>query len=138
MREIVFRAKHYKTKQWVYGIPFRNPVNGLDNDAYHPQIIPEINKMHSTIDSCSVIEETISQYTGLTDKHGTKIFEGDICHFYGGECYNGCWEANHTCIIEINHECLWYLENAENVEIIGNIYDNPELLGGTDNECKKV
>ena len=144
MREILFRAKHYKTKQWVYGIPFRNPVNGLDNDAYHPQIIPEINKMHSTIDSCSVIEETISQYTGLIDKNGTKIFEGDIVR------YNDTIHKVIFCTINgsaffgitmPDRGEIWNFDGitcANKMEVIGNIHDNPELLGGADDECKKV
>ncbi|MBR1724029.1 MAG: hypothetical protein IJ723_03300, partial [Ruminococcus sp.] len=77
-----------------------------------------------------VIPETVGEYTGLTDKNGVKIFEGDICHFYGGDYYSGGWEVNRVRTIEINAECLWYLENAEYIKIIGNIHDNPELLEG--------
>lgn len=136
MREILFRAKHYKTKQWVYGIPFRNPVNGLDNDGYYPQIIPEINKMHSTIDRCSVIEETISQFTGLTDKCGTKIFEGDIVR------YNDTIHKVIFCTINgsaffgitmPDRGEIWNFDGitcANRMEVIGNIHDDPELIGG--------
>lgn len=86
MREILFRAKHYRTKQWVYGIPFKNPLRGSE-DAYYPQIIPEIHGVHSTVNSCSIIEETIGQYTGMVDCNNTKIFEGDIIQ--DGNCeYN--------------------------------------------------
>ena len=139
MREIVFRAKHYRTKQWVYGIPFRNPVNGLDNDAYYPQIIPEINKMHSTIDSCSVIEETISQYTGLTDKNGTKIFEGDILqNASNGKTAVVQWFSEHSAFMlwcKSENQVYWLYDNDyHNIEVIGNIYDNPELLGGADDD----
>lgn len=139
MREIVFRAKYYKTKQWVYGIPFRNPVNGLDNDAYYPQIIPEINKMHSTIDSCSVIEETISQYTGLTDKNGTKIFEGDVLrNASNGKAAVVQWFSEHSAFMlwcKSENQVYWLYDNDfHNIEVIGNIYDNPELLGGADDD----
>ena len=134
MREILFRGQTRRKGEkvrmdgtpvesnWVYG----GVLQGTGDFSIIYQTKPSIEKK-------PVYTNTLGQYTGLIDKHGTKIFEGDICHFYGGEYYDGCWEANHTCVIEINHECLWYLENAENVEIIGNIYDNPELIGGKNN-----
>lgn len=139
MREILFRAKHYRTKQWVYGIPFRNPVNGLDNDAYYPQIIPEINKMHSTIDSCSVIEETISQYTGLPDKCGTKIFEGDILqNVSNGKTAVVQWFSEHSAFMlwcKSENQVYWlYDNNFSDIEVIGNIYDNSELLKDGESE----
>ena len=133
MREILFRAKHYKTKQWVYGIPFRNPVNGLDNDAYYPQIIPEINKMHSTIDRCSVIEETISQYTGLTDKKGTKIFEGDIVE-YQGKRYSINYLLHYARFSAVKPNTVFCVFAYQHGEVIGNIYDNPELLKDGESE----
>lgn len=120
MREILFRGKRTDTKEWVEGMAFPHDNNRVTMFRQH--------SVDGVLTGEEVDPETVGQFTGFIDKNGTKIFEDDICHFYGGECYNGCWEANHTCIIEINHECLWYLENAENVEIIGNIYDNPELL----------
>lgn len=133
MRKILFRAKHYKTKQWVYGIPFRNPVNGLDNDGYYPQIIPEINKMHSTIDRCCVIEETISQYTGLTNNNDTKIFEGDIIqNVTEGKTAVVQWFSEYSAFMlwcKSENKVYWlYDNNFSNIEVIGNIYDNPELL----------
>lgn len=75
-----------------------------------------------------VVLKTIGQYIDFTDENDTKIFEGDICHFYGGDYYSRHWEANHVCEIKICHACLWYIENAEHMEVIGNIYNNPKLL----------
>lgn len=135
MREILFRAKYYRTKQWVYGIPFKNPLRGSES-AYYPQIIPEVHGVHSTVDSCSIIEETIGQYTGMVDCNGTKIFEGDIIQ--DGNCeYN-------KYVVEYSPERGGYLPFAHGDgcgccetatlhdstchTVIGNIYDNPELL----------
>jgi uncharacterized phage protein (TIGR01671 family) len=147
MREILFRAKNYRTKQWVYGIPFKNPLRGSE-DAYYPQIIPEVNGVHSTINSCSIIEETIGQFTGLTDKNGVKIFEGDIVK---GTAYSGKFVGIIVWIDEIGGFGVRYRKRQEatawenssilkcaskgrtdefTAEIIGNIYDNPELIGG--------
>lgn len=72
---------------------------------------------------------TLIQYTGLKDKNGKEIYESDI--LYCLKCYyrlerhnNGCYE-----LYEIGTEKMFILENElHTVEIIGNIYENPELL----------
>lgn len=127
MREILFRGKEFDSEKWVEGgiVQTENwtsifTVSDFEGTYWEPP--------SSELNEVGVMPETVGQFTGLTDKKGKKIYEGDICHFYGGLFYGGSWEANHICAIEINNECLHYLENAENVEVIGNIYDNPELL----------
>jgi uncharacterized phage protein (TIGR01671 family) len=120
VREILFRGKKIYTKEWTEGAAFPHDNNMVAIFSQHPMDGSPVGK--------EVYPETVGQFTGFVDKNGTKIFEGDICHFYGGEYYCGCWEANHICAIKINSGCLCYLENVDNVEIIGNIYDNPELL----------
>ena len=121
MREILFRGKRIDTMEWIEGVAFPHDNNKVTMLSQHP--------MDGSLVGKEVDPETVGQFTGFIDKNGAKIFEDDICHFYGGEYYQGCWEANDICIIKINCNCLWYLENAENVEVIGNIYDNPELCG---------
>lgn len=130
MREILFRAKHYRTKQWVYGIPFKNPLRRSE-DAYYPQIIPEAHGVHNTVNSCSIIEETIGQFTGLTDKNGVKIFEGDIVYVpdeeeagvvaWDDESARFTIELTGLLIDFDNYSAIY-------TEVIGNIYDNPELV----------
>ena len=103
-----------------------------------------------------VIPETVGEYTGLTDKNGKKIFEGDIVkcsdvdHCYYTEEKTEFWgvikfeegafgiATKETLMISLDNWCendnfvsLWELEWNEyidNVEIVGNIHDNPELL----------
>ena len=126
MREILFRGKRTDTKKWIEGVAFSHDNNKVTMLSQHP--------MDGSLVGKEVDPETVGQFTGFIDKNGTKIFEDDICHFYGGEYYLGCWEANHICAIKINAGCLCYLENTDNVEIIGNIYDNSDLLGGADDD----
>jgi uncharacterized phage protein (TIGR01671 family) len=129
MRDILFRAKRIDNGEWVYGYYIKTH-DYLDNREIH--LIVRIDSTsfpaNEITDVNEVNLETLGQYTGLTDKNGVKIFEGDICHFYGGEYYSGYWEINYTGKIEIDADSLWYLDNAEFVEIIGNVYDNSELL----------
>lgn len=76
MREILFRGKQADSGKWVYGF-----ISGLNDDEYG---IPMT--MNDTECLCDIIVNpiTVGQYTGLTDKNGRRVFEGDICWFYGG------------------------------------------------------
>lgn len=129
MREILFRAKHYRTKQWVYGIPFKNPLRGRE-DVYYPQIIPEVHGVHSTVNSCSIIKETIGQFTGLFDKNGVRIFEGDIVYVPDEEEAGAvAWDDESARFTIELPGLLIDFDNysAIHMEVIGNIYDNPGL-----------
>ncbi len=88
-----------------------------------------------------VIPETIGQFTGLLDKNGNKIFEDDIIKtkFYGKDTGNGVNFNDYDYFRVVYHEASFCIENAtrrfvitsesaKRFEIIGNIYDNPELL----------
>ena len=133
MREILFRGKRVDNGEWVYGLLCRvgntyANIRRTDTEVLY-----------------SVLTNTIGQFTGLTDKNGRKIFEGDIIHleysqvFFGGE-YFGEYTAEVSykegCFITdgINNgdEIETPLSGFDNdeVEIIGNIHDNPELLRG--------
>lgn len=78
----------------------------------------------------------IMQYTGLKDKNGKEIYEGDIIKIYakglGGEAIGKIVYDEYDLAFELRNEveelseCLWYAE--QQIEVIGNIYDNPELL----------
>ena len=135
MREILFRGKRVDNGEWIQGDIVQFPVHG----------VVRIVEQEPSYKDAEVDSDTVGQYTGLTDKNGRKIFEGDIIHleysqvFFGGE-YFGEYTAEVSykegCFITdgINNgdEIETPLSGFDNdeVEIIGNIHDNPELLGG--------
>lgn len=118
MREILFRGS-VGTGKWVYG------------DLLHGKRKTALICSNKTVIPFEVISETVGQYTGLDDKNGVKIFEGDIVLL--SECEYPS-KVEWSCglsgfFIETNHshlELASYLHHR--LEVIGNIYDNPELL----------
>lgn len=142
MREILFRGKainrdngyhrtEYKNGDWVYGLLTRPYDERFEN-------LPAEMTDTSGISGIEVDYKSVEQYTGLTDKNGKKIFEGDIVR-YDGE--------KHIVVFETRGETGYFgikidrLETwnfclsvpAKSMEVIGNIYDNPELIGGEAN-----
>lgn len=140
-REILFRAKHIHTMDsnehlngtWVHG--YLSDKDYIYDKSLEGEFL--------------VDEDTICQYTGLTDKNGKKIFEGDILRgFQYPFCYDGeynyyaeiifenCSFMTYThknpssCVRGISDGNTDLMEDwvSEDWEVIGNIYDNPELL----------
>lgn len=136
MREILFRGKRLDNDEWIYGYYIHIcPVS-----CQRSYIIPEYA---SALYALEVDHSTISQYTGMKDKNGKRIFEGDIID---------CWSegVNAKGIVQQRIDGLWIIHPAwqnhivwgicpdkfgnTTVEIIGNIHDKPELLKeGADN-----
>ena len=117
MREILFRSKRTDNGEWVYGDLMHKHYN-FDTKA--------TKVIHNNIMNYKVIPETVGQYTGLTDKNGKKIFEGDIVAMGTGRAYevkynNGSFYMDGTAIL---------IKYVDRFEVIGNIHDNPELLKG--------
>lgn len=128
-REILFRGKRADTKEWIYGDVQQN-VDAV-KIREQEQSIQRIAK------SFVVIPETVGQFTGLTDIHGVKIFEGDIVN-YNGSCHKVVFESrNGTGYfgIVVGENETWGFGNstpAYMMAVVGNIYDNPELLKVTE------
>lgn len=134
MREIFFRGKRVDNGEWVYG----------DFMHKHYNFSTKATKViHNNLMKYTVIPETVGQYTGLTDKNGTKIFEGDIlafsdrCAYVHWHEYCGCWDCSYIKSVdgektspEKRNPNRWRVTS----EVIGNIHDNPELMGGDTND----
>jgi uncharacterized phage protein (TIGR01671 family) len=132
MREILFRGKA-KNGDWVYG-NFAKVERNDDSGLYDYHII----QMPKDGYTAYIDPETIGQYTGLCDENGTKIFEGDIVetirnnfiHPEAAKVGRVMWcEAYSGYAVVYAERANSFLANEnERSEVIGNIYDNPELL----------
>lgn len=132
MREILFRGKRLDNGQWVEGHLVVCKNNGRS-------FITELREVNE--DSWlywEVDQNTVDQYTGLTDKNGTKIFEGDIIAlnprrfankkvFYYTRCA-GFYMTSNPDIPKTCEITAIFNDDSDIYEVIGNIYDNPELM----------
>ena len=125
MREILFRGKKIDNGQWTYGLP-----------TYDMKYIFSENDFDSP-DSYMVDVNTIGQYTGLKDKNGTKIFEGDICVHSTKDNYPRPlaveWIEDYAFFAFADkggYNRIYYFQkrHMENIRVVGNIHDNKELL----------
>ena len=148
MREILFRGKRKDNGEWGYGDLIHND-NGFNDQVFIANLIIGENEDKHQFDDdeillgwspYNVIPSTIGQYTGLTDKNGRKIFEGDIVR-YGDTIHKVVFEQRsgtaYFGLVYSPFETLpfGHYQDLKQIEIIGNIYDNPELLkGGNKND----
>lgn len=146
MREILFKAKRIDNGEWVEGW-----IVPTMHNTYHYgyRIIETCGINYDELDfwepsfiSWEVDENTICQFTGLTDKRGNKIWENDVVRCYADtddlgndlyffyqilwhELYHCWWLSDvHTLEDEYLHQYI-----SSDIEVIGNIFENPELLG---------
>ena len=126
MREILFRGKRADNSEWVEGYLYitQNGEYEISNYCKHYDW-----ERYTYI----VVPETVGQYTGLTDKNGKKIFEGDIIQsLETKETAVVQWFPEHSAFMvwckSSNEVGFLYECTKSNIEVIGNIHDNPELL----------
>lgn len=134
MRIIKFRGKRIDNDAWVEG-DLKTSLTPKGSMLKQPAI----STIKGTIGTFFVIPETVGQFTGLFDKNGKEIYEGDLLGSKGkvvgwvkGDVRGYCYD-----VVYVNHpagEKYWSLYDTvkhdypEQIEVIGNIYDNPELL----------
>ena len=130
MREILFRGKRLDNGEWVEGYLYITHNGEHEISIYNDEV--NIERWTHEVDP-----STVGQYTGLTDKNGNRIWEGDILR----SCYDNLYPYDES--IEVVKWFLngWHIQQGEYPpdamdgdgvmpysEVIGNIHDNPELL----------
>ena len=133
IREVIFRGKQTDNGEWIEGAYSPFHLNfGEREEKPHIIIISDDEDIDGLW--CEVIPETVGQYTGLTDKNGVRIFEGDIVDYISSDVIGN--PKTGTIIVEdmTDYDTMIYLNHSEELQIIGNIHDNPDILkGGGDN-----
>ena len=119
MREILFRGKHKATGKWCEG-----------NLHVNKQGVAIITPDDTPLGCYGQVDpDTVGQYTGLTDKYGKKIFEGDIVQLLDvGEV--GCIVYKHSGFEMSSGGCSLCVSSQNERVVIGNFYDNPEPWKG--------
>ena len=139
MRTIKFRGKRLDNGEWLVGdlLQVANEVFIAPSDGDWFDFIPwkKDNVFHLPSATYVVSTDTIGQFTGLLDKNGKEIYEGDIvANDFGNNnivnmtvewCTDGYWALHEIDGDDTMHFVADYLKE---IEVIGNIYDNPELL----------
>ena len=120
MREILFRGKRVDNGEWETGLL------AIARGGCSDERVFIADKMTGYL-TPAVIPETVGQYTGLTDKNGKKIFEGDIVKF-GNNTYEIKFIEKYSRFSGTNARCVFASFLLKNSEIIGNVHDNPELM----------
>ena len=150
MRTIEFRGQRIDNGEWVYGFLYQLPLpTGVgcmilttDNTHEDDSIEPEYHLAFTLwVDLFPVKPETVGRFTGLLDDNGVKIFEGDIAEVISIRCeYKDFMEKmlceivydNDLCCFDFlasdRQRCMCVTIPDAEIEVIGNIYDNPELL----------
>lgn len=123
-REILFRGKRIDNGAWIYG-----PYIPADASGYI-----YLRERHPKMEM--VYQKTVGQYTGLKDRKGTRIFEGDIVNVHDAlvKCtapyheFDGVVNFEDGSFCVVSNEYTGYRWMDYDVTVIGNIHDNPQLL----------
>ena len=147
-REIIFRGKRIDNDEWVYGRGLQQCKDELGNEivAIFTDVVKSENYIKKegryTLNYVPVKVETLGQYTGLKDRNGKKIFEGDILEYIGKRKDNMNKVYRRKVVFHegmfallskelqaysaLNYHCM---KDGRSVwRVIGNVHDNPELI----------
>lgn len=152
-REIKFRGKMIPENEWIFGTILRIPAPPVcfgksETDKYYiqfpdPRYMPDWNMPYKMVQG-EVNPDTIGQYTGLKDKNGKEIYEEDVVKITNKNSKvilikpliaQIVWSEEYLAYILITTSIKDAFENLGDyidydIEVIGNVFENPELLGG--------
>jgi uncharacterized phage protein (TIGR01671 family) len=150
-REILFRGKRIDNSQWIEGGFFKHLNRTLCamGDCEKPEDIDYLIlksgfsdwNMPKPLEAHPVIPSTVGQFTGLTDKNGVKIFEGDVLQRIDTKSTKivlwkkDCFVARNLfdtwlnkIVVDREQDCSLYFMTTFDIEVIGNIHDNHEII----------
>ncbi len=132
MRQIKFRGKSIGTGEWLFGNLFKF---GIQPPTNVPCICPCVPTWKDAVDIYNVHENTVGQFTGLLDKNGKEIYEGDIILLGKNKTYTAqiVYRNDSLRIYSVGGYFIGDLDyirqcGIEYCEVIGNIHDNPEMV----------
>lgn len=145
-REIEFRGQRCSDGKWVYGFYMESKTSWRGHKPHKSWIVPDAisnGGFFNVLGRYAVKDDTVGEFACMRDKHGNKVFEGDIVEVYDFtsayaskyrgvvKMYRGSWcvEYEDSILDEVAHPRLFFDDFADRkTEVVGNIYDNPELL----------
>lgn len=128
MREILFRGKRVDNRTWKYG--------SCVEQYGSTQIYLKDGEDEDGLDRYHVNPETVGQFIGHLDRNGVRVFEGDIVNYNGEFGYVGFDKENAEFLVFFDNWSAGFdsIYCDRNAVIVGNIYDNPELLEVSEND----
>lgn len=140
-RKILFKAKRIDNGEWVEGY-YQKKYDEIGRERHYIFLC----ESHIVWEYAEIDINTLCQYTGLTDKNGRKIFENDVVKYHFGDDvaqikfgkYQSCFDSQKTFHVGFfvdwqkgyMRKDLGYWVEMIDCNIVGNIFDNPELFGG--------
>ena len=125
MKDIKFRGKQIDSGEWAYGLPSYDTFGKITE-------IEIWEDCGETMEFYSIDPSTVGQYTGLQDKDGREVYEGDIVQNIYGDIFTVEYYGEHWYgyVLTASDGCVDHLYEYDEYEIIGNVHDNPKPLKG--------
>jgi len=131
MREILFRGKRVDNGEWVYWDRYGR-ITDINGESARvaidiPTLLPYPTYMY-ICDFPVINDETVGDYTGVVDKNDKRIFEGDIVKLFNEYVAVVIFESAMFLVKCEGYNFQFSQEDSADIEVIGNMFDNPELL----------
>jgi uncharacterized phage protein (TIGR01671 family) len=136
-REVAFRGKRCSDGKWVYGFYVESKTSWRGHKPHKSWIVPDAisnGGFFNVLGRYAVKDDTVGQFTGLRDKNGKRVFEGDVVHVVWQDSMFCQWHER-TVLVEFKYGRFTVYQSKpfehsdkRYFEVIGNIYDNFDLM----------